>query len=342
MKIIATVLSVAFLATLPRPATAADNGLQVTRTYQLGGAGGWDYMTFDAASRRLYVTRGDHLMVMDGDSGKLVADIAGMSRSHGVALVPAMQTGYVSNGQSDSVAVIDLTTLKVKSQIPVGKGPDAIIFDPSTKHVFVFDGHSNEVSVIDPAAGKVIATIAAPGRPEFAASDGKGHVFFNLEDKNKLTQLDAKAAKVLNTWSLGTCDSPSGLAIDAAHERLFSVCANKQMVVLDGKDGHIVTTVPIGDGPDAAAFDAATATVYSSNSDGTLTVIHEDDADHYSVVANVATPKRARTLAVDPQTHNVYLATAKFGTPPPATAAEPKPRAPMEPDSFAIVVVGKH
>jgi YVTN family beta-propeller protein len=321
---------------------AAPSDVQVLERHTLGGEGGWDFLTFDEVARRVFVTRGEHVMVVDADKGTLLGDIRPVKHAHGVALVPALKRGYVSNGHGDSVTVFDLDTLKIVGEIPVtGKDPDAILFDPASRHVFVFNGHSNSVTVVDPATSKVVATMNAPGRPEFAVSDGAGHIYFNLEDKSRIVMADAMKAKVVHDWPLGNCQAPTGLAIDVAHARLFSACANNQMVVLDAHDGHLVTTVTIGKGPDATAYDVDTATIYSSNGDGTLTVVHQDDADHYRVVANVATPPRSKTLALDPKTHRVYLGAAEFGATPAATVAEPEPKPLMKADSFALIVVGK-
>jgi YVTN family beta-propeller protein len=310
--------------------------------HPLAGAGGWDLLVVDSSSRRVFITRGDHLMIADIDSGKVVGDVAGLKRAHGVALAPAQKRGYVSSGGDNRVVAFDLETLKIVADIAVtGTSPDALLFDEASKHVFVFNGHSNNASVIDPATNKVVATVALPGKPELAVSDGHGRVFVNLEDKNQIAEIDAKAGKVITTWSLGTCEEPTGLAIDVAHKRLFSVCANKQMVVVDAADGHVVATVPIGDGPDGAAFDPQTAMAFSSNSDGTLTVVHEDDPAHFSVIANVATPPRSRAIALDGKTHHAILPIAEFGPAPAPTAAEPHPRPPMKPDTFGVVVIGQ-
>lgn len=341
MKVISLGFGIALAAGCICAAGAATTAPKIVKRYELGGEGGWDFLTLDAAARRLFVTRDEHVMVIDIDNGKLLGDIGGVNNAHGVALAPEFKRGFVSNGHSDSVTVFDLGTLKKIGEISVGgKDPDAIIFDPFTKHIFAFNGHSNNVSVIDPATDKEIATMPSPGRPESAVSDGKGHIFFNIEDKAEIAYADAKAAKVIHSWSLGTCEGPTGLAIDVAHLRLFSVCANKQMVVLDAADGHVVASMPIGDGPDMAAFDPVTATAYSANVDGTLTVIHQDDADHYSVVANIATPKRSRALALDEKSHNVYLPAATFGAAAAPTAAQPHPKGPMIAGSFGIIVVG--
>ena len=302
----------------------------VQQRHLLGGSGGWDYLSIDPAAHHLFITRNDRVMVVDTGSGKLLTEIPGMSHAHGVALALTQHRGYVSNGQGNSVSVIDLESLKTLGNIPVsGQNPDAIVFDAATGHVLTMNGHSNSVSVIDPAAGKEVATIALPGRPEFAVVDGHGHVFVNLEDKGELVRLDTKTDKVENVWSLAPCDSPSGLTYDAASARLFSVCDNNLMIVTDAGNGRQVAKVAIGKGPDAAAFEAQTQLVYSSNHDGTLTIVHEDDADHYTVLANVATQQGARTLALDPTTHLTYL-----------VAADATPKgAPV--NGFTLLVVGK-
>lgn len=320
---------------------AATANWSVIHRFALGGEGGWDYMTFDPSNGRLFITRGDHVMVM-GIDGKLLGDIPGMHRAHGIALVPALNRGFVSNGQSGTVTEFDTQTFKPLREISVSaENPDAILYDDATQRVVTFNGGSKTASAINPVTGKVVVTSTLPGRPEFAATDGEGHLFVNIEDVGKLAKLAANDLKVEQTWALAGCDSPSGLALDKTHHRLFSVCANRQMVILDSRDGHFVATVPIGDGPDAAAYDPDIATVFSSNSDGTLTVIHQDDADHYRVVANAATPSRSRTLALDPTGHQIYLASAEFGETPAKTDAQPHPRPAMRPDSFAIVVVAR-
>jgi len=321
-------------------ATDADAWKELSR-HTVGGVGGWDLLEVDAASRHLFITRGEHLMVLDLDSGKSVGDITGLHRAHGVALVPSLHRGYVSSGGDDRVVAFDLRTLKPLVDIATGKNPDAMVYDAVSRRVFALNGRSNDATVIDPATDKAVGTVALPGKPELAVSDGHGHVFVNLEDKNQVAAIDTKTNSVTQTWSLGSCEEPSGLAMDVAHARLFSVCSNKQMAVLDAKDGKIVATVPIGDGPDGATFDPASGNAFSSNSDGTLTVVHEDDPSHFRVLATVVTPARARTITLDEKTHRVVLPFAEFGTAPAPTAEQPRPRPPMKPDSFGYVVVGK-
>jgi YVTN family beta-propeller protein len=307
----------------------------------LGGEGGWDLLAFDPAQHRLFIPRDTHVMVVDTHSFAVVGDIPGIKHAHAVALVPGLQRGYVSNGHGDSVTVFDLGSLKTVAEIPVGKDPDVMLFDETSGRVFAFNGHSNDVSVIDPHSDKVVATMPAPGRPEFAVSDGSGHLYFNLEDSNRIARADAKQSKVDSSWPLEGCEGPTGLAIDVAHARLFSVCANKRLIVVDAHSGKNIATLPIGDKPDAIAYDPGTATLFVSNNDGTLTVAHQDDADHYRVVANVVTPPRSRTLALDATEHKVYLAAAEFGQAPAPTADEPHPKPAMKAGSFGLVVIGK-
>jgi DNA-binding beta-propeller fold protein YncE len=312
----------------------------VAERFAPGGDTGWDYLSYDAASNRLFISRADHVQVMDGATGKAVGEIPGTDGVHGVALVPQLNKGFTSNGKADSVTVFDLDSLKVRQQIALnGKKPDAIIYDPASRHVLAFDGHSNSLDTIDPATESLLAPLALPGRPEFAAADGQGRVYVNLEDKGKVTVIDSLAGKVLATWPLGTCEEPSGLALDPAHHRLFSVCQNRKMVVLDTASGKRVAQVPIGDGPDAAAFDPATGLIYSSNGDGTLTIAREESRRRFRVVANVATQKGARTLALDSAGRRIFLATADFTPPPPATPEQPHPHPGIVPGSFRILVV---
>jgi len=312
--LLATLSALPALSLAAPAATQATPSYTVQQRYALGGEGGWDYLSLDPSTHRLYIARNDRVMVVDASTGKPVGEIAGMQHAHGVALATAQRRGYVSNGKGDNVSVIDLDALKVLGQIPVsGKNPDAIVFDENSGHVLTMNGRSNNISVIDPAAGKELSTIALPGKPEFAVSDGKGNLYVNLEDTSQLAHVDLKTGKVAHTWTLAPCDSPSGLAFDAANQRLFSVCDNQLMVVTDARDGHQVAKLAVGKGPDAAAFDPQAKLVFSSNGEGTLTVVRQADADHYTVAANVPTQKGARTMALDEQQHRVYLVAANAG-----------------------------
>ena len=293
-------------------AAAPVGGHAVVAHHALGGSGGWDYLTFDVAGDRLFIARDNRVMVVAAGSGKLLGEIPGMQHAHGVALLPGRQRAYVSNGRGNDVSVVDLRTLKVIDRIPVnGKNPDAIIFDSASGDVLAMNGDSNSISVLDPQSNKELGTIALTGNPEFAASDGRGNVYVNLEDKGELAHVDIRTRKVLDTWPLAPCEGPTGLALDAAHARLFSVCANGWMIVTDAHDGHQVARLPIGKHPDAVAWDAQRHDVLSSSGEGVLNVIHQDDADHYSVQQSVPTLKSARTLALDPASHRVFLVGAE-------------------------------
>lgn len=331
-------LALALVAPSAVRAGPAAESPRVLSSMNLGGDGGWDYLSFDAPRQHLFVSRGDRVLVIDVQHARQVGTIADTQGVHGIAIAPELKRGYTSNGKTASVTVFDLDTLKTVAVITgTGEKPDAIVYDPASHHVLAFNGKSNSASVIDTTTSKVIASIRLPGKPEFAVADGAGHVYVNIEDKSELTQIDSRTNTVLNTWPLAPCDSPSGLAIDRANHRLFSVCDNQKMTVLDGVDGHLVATVPIGDGPDAVVFDAATAMVYSSNGEsGTITAIHEDGADHYVVKNTITTQVSARTLALDPQSHRLYLSAAKFGDTKQANG-----RPSVVPGSFSVLVVGK-
>lgn len=313
MKNTAWILIVAGL--LSAPAWSAEPGTSTYKLMQqhaLGGAGGWDYVTLDASAHRLFIARDDRVMVVDADSGKLAQEIPGMKHVHGVALVPDLHRAYASNGHGNDISVIDLNTLKVLGHIPVsGKDPDAIIYEPATQHVLAMNGDSNNISIIDPAKGKELATIALDGNPEFATSDGQGNVYVNIEDKGELAHIDIKSGKVLHTWSLAPCEGPTGLALDSANKRLFSVCANGWMIVTDASDGRQVAKIAIGKDPDAAAYDAQSHNVFSSSREGVLNVIHQDSADQYTKLADVPTMKSARTMALDAAANKIYLVGAK-------------------------------
>ena len=317
------------------------SGYHVIKQFKLGGEGGWDYLTFDAKDGRLFISRSTHVMVVDAEKGSVVGDIPDTQGVHGIALVEDLNKGYTSNGRSSTVTVFDLKTLKVLKQIPVGKNPDAIIYDPASKRVFTMNGASNDTTAIDAKTDTVAGTIPLEGRPEFAVSDERGHVFVNLEDKSTVVEFDPSKLSVLARWPIAPGEEPSGLAIDRKHSRLFSTGANKTLVILDASTGKVVTTLPIGSGVDAAGFDPETGLAFSSNGDGTLTVIHEDSPDKFTVVENVTTQRGARTLALDTKTHRVYLVTAEFGPPPAPTPDRPHPRPSIVPGSFTLLVVGR-
>jgi YVTN family beta-propeller protein len=324
-------------------AAAEAASLQVLQRWKVGGEGGWDYLIADPDKPRLFISRGTHVDVMSTESGKLLGSVPDTQGVHGIALAKGLNRGYSSNGRANSVTAFELDSLKViqEAKIP-GVNPDAILYEPTGRHVFTFNGVSKDVTVLDGASLAVIATIPVPDKPEFAVDDGHGQIFVNIEsDPGQIAVIDSKKLTVKNIWPLPGCNGPSGLAIDTGHHRLFSVCDGKLMAVTDALSGKQVALVPIGEHPDAAAFDAKRGIVYSSNGEGTLSVIHQDSADHYSVIDTVATQRGARTMALDGATGKVYLVTADFGPAPAATATQPRPRPAPIPDSFVVLQVGK-
>src|SRR5229473_2662372 len=279
------------------------------------------------------------LLCVGLDSEKPVAKITGMKRIHGIAVANDFNRGYISDGGDDVVVIFDLKSDAVLQKVPAGKNPDGILYDPYSKRVFAFNGRSNDATAIDAASGKVAGTVALDGKPEFPVSDRKGNIYVNIEDKSEIVQLYPQALKTKNTWSLSPCQEPSGLAIDEEARRLFSVCSNKKMAIVNADSGQVVATVPIGDGPDAAAYDPGSKLAFSSNGEGTLTVVRQDGPDKYTVLANVPTERSARTMALDTKTHKIYLSAAQLGPAPEATADNPHPRPKIIPDSFHVLVL---
>jgi DNA-binding beta-propeller fold protein YncE len=313
----------------------------VAKTYKVGGDGGWDYLTADGSARRVYISRGTHVIVLDADSGKTVGDIPDTQGVHGIALASDLGRGFTSNGREGTVTIFDIQTLKpIGEKVKVGDNPDAILYDPATKRVFTFNGRSQDSTAIDAASGKVLGTIKLDGKPEFAASDAKGTIFVNIEDKSELTAIDPNKLEVKAKWSLAPCTDPSGLAIDRKHRRLFAGC-DKMMAVVDADSGKVLATPAIGEGVDATAYDEETGLAFASCGEGVLTVVKQESPDKYSVAENVQTERGARTMALDTKTHNVYTVTAKFGPRPAPTADNPRPRPPILPDSFVVLVVSK-
>jgi DNA-binding beta-propeller fold protein YncE len=320
---------------------AAAPGYHLLKTYKIGGVGGWDYLTLDSSRRRLYISRATHVIVIDADSGKTVGDIADTPGVHGIALVPELGRGFISNGREGTVSIFDMSTLKTLNKVKVGDNPDAILYEPVTKRVFTFNGRSQDATALDAAKGDVLGTIKLGGKPEFAVTDEQGTVFVNIEDKSELAALDPEKLTVKSRWPLAPCQEPSGLAIDRKNRRLFAGCDNKMMAIIDADRGKVLTTLPIGDGVDANAFDPDTNLAFASCGEGMLSVIREESPDKFSVAENVKTQRGARTMALDPKTHQVYLVTAEFGPPPAATPEQPRPRPSILPDTFVVLVMGK-
>jgi YVTN family beta-propeller protein len=314
---------------------------KVIDRWKIGGDGGWDYLLADPPAHRLYLTRGARVDVLDTQTGKLVGSIANLHGTHGIALDTAGKFGYISDGGGNAVVVFDRATLATVATIQAGTNPDAIVFESATQTVWAFNGRSHNATVIDVATRKVTATIPLPGKPEFAAVDGKGLVYANIEDRNEIVRLDAHLAQLNAEWPLASCESPTGLAFDVAGARLFSVCDEKKMAVTDAKTGKSLATATIGDGPDAAGWDAAHKLAFSSNGgSGTLTVI-DAGTPGFPVLEELPTQRGARTMAYDSVADRIYLVTAEFGPRPEPTSDNPRPRPAILPGSFVVLVVGR-
>ena len=329
------------IAQTPLPKSQTLSGYHLLRKIEIGGEGGWDYIFADAGEHRLYISHAAKVVVVDTESGSKIGEIPNTNGVHGIAVADKLGRGFTSNGRDNSVTIFDLKTLKTLDTVKVGKNPDAIIYDAATKRVFAFNGGSSDATVIDAASGKIAGTIALGGKPEFAASDEKGMVFVNIEDKSEVAAIDSRGLTVKARWSIAPGEEPSGMAIDRKTHRLFVVCSNEKMIVLNSDNGKVVADLAIGEGTDAAAFDPKTKLAFSSNGAGSLTVIREDSADKFSVVENIQTERGARTMALDTKTDRIYLPTAQFGKTPAPTVERPRPRPAIVPNSFVILVFGK-
>lgn len=307
---------------------------KVLKKFDLGGESGWDYLTIDPAARHLYIARGTHVMVMDLDSGKVVGDIPKTPGVHGVALAPKRNQGFTSNGGDSTVSIFDMKTLKEVARVKVGTGPDFILYDSATDRVFTFNAGSKDATAVSAETGAVVGTVALGGRPEAGVSDEQGTVYVNILGKNEIVAFDAKQLTVTHRWPVTPGETPTGLGFDPANKRLFCSCRNDKMIVLDAAGGKVLAELPIGKGTDACIFERGTGLAFSSNRDGTLTVVGEQDGK-YRVLANVPTQLGAKTMALDPTTHKIYLATAQFKEPAAGKKAEPLP------NTFTILVVGK-
>jgi YVTN family beta-propeller protein len=330
----------ACLVTLFTAATspaAAPEGYHLLKTVPSPGDGGWDYVSVDSAARRVYVSHASRVEVLDADSGAVVGQIADTSGVHGIAVAADVGRGFTSNGRTNNVTVFDLKSLKPLGTVPTGKNPDSIIYDPATQRVFAFNGRDGSATVIDAATSKVAGTIPLGGQPEFAAADGAGHVFVNLEDKNEVLKLDAKEMKVLDRWKIAPATAPCSMAIDAAHHRLFVGCRSKSLLVLNTEDGKVVATLPIGDRVDAGAFDPETKLIFCSCGDGTVTVVRQETPDQYAVVETIKTRPQSKTMGLDPKTHKLFLPGAEYQP----AAAGGRARPTMVPGSFVVLVFGR-
>jgi DNA-binding beta-propeller fold protein YncE len=332
--------TLAFVLTVSGAAVAQGQGsYAITHTYTLGGTGGWDYLVPDSAAHRVYIGRSDRVMVVDATTGKLVGEVTGIHGAHGTAVAPKTGHGFATSGDDSAVVMFDLATLKPLGRIHAAEDADAIIYDPASNRVFTFNGDAHSSTVIDPVAGKLIANVDLSGKPEYGASAGDGKVYANLTDNGEVVEIDAKTLKVTKRWSTAPCKNPVAMAIDVPHSRLFSGCRSGVMAVSDYRAGKVVATIPIGAGVDGAGFDPSTGNAFASNADGTLTVIHQDAPDTYHVVETVKTMQASRNMGLDPTTHAIYLAGAKFEPAPATTAGTQRQRPQMVPGSFVVMVV---
>jgi len=328
----------AVIALAVTPSVAAAQ-YQITRTFTLGGDGSWDYVVPDPPHHRLFIGRQNRLMVVDENDGKLIGEVMGIHGAHGAAIVDKTRHGFATSSDDSSIVMFDLTTFKVLGRTHAAEDADAIIYDAPSDRVFSFNGDAHSATVVEPATGKLVTNIPLGGKPESGVSVGDGKVYVNITDNSEVVEIDAKAMTVTRRWSTLPCKQPVSMAIDRAHSRLFSGCRSGVMAVSDIKAGKVVATAPIGSGNDGAAFDPATGEAFFSNVDGTLTIVHQDDADKYHVVQNVMTARGGRNMGLDPETHRVFVVVAKYGPTPDSSAANPRRRPPIIPGSFSILVV---
>jgi len=312
---------------------------QVTHTYPLGGTGSWDYLVPDPAHHRVFVGRQDRVMVIDETNGKLLGEVTGIHGAHGTAVAEKTGHGFATSGNDSSVVMFDLSTFKVLGKAHAAEDADAVIYDPSSNRVFTFNGDAHSSTVVDPVKGTVVTNIDLGGKPEYGVSAGDGKVYANLTDNGEVVEIDAKNLKVTRRWPTAPCKNPVAMAIDVAHQRLFSGCRSGVMAVSDYRAGKLVTTVPIGPGVDGAGFDPGTGDAFASNADGTLTVIHQDTPDTYHVSQTLKTMPGSRNMGLDPMTHAIYLAGAQFEAPAVGQPATPRQRPKMVANSFVILVV---
>src|SRR5262245_346546 len=307
----------------------------ITHTYNVGGDGSWDYIVPDPPNHRLFIGRQNRVMVVDQNTGSVVGEVTGVNGAHGTAIAGPTGHGFATAGQDGAVIMFDLKSFKTLGKIPAAEDADAIIYDDASKRVFTFNGDAHSSTVIDPAAGSRITDISLGGKPEYGASAGDGKVYANLTDTSEVVEIDAKAATVSRRWSTAPCKQPVAMAIDTAHHRLFSGCRSGLLAVSDYQAGKVVATSPIGTGVDGAGYDAASSDAFASNADGTLTVIHQDSPDHYTVTQTLQTATGSRNMGLDPTNHRIYIAAGKFGP----VHANGRGRAPLLPGTFSLLVV---
>ena len=318
----------------------------LTNTYKFGAAPGgreyFDYITFDSGSRRLYLSHGTEILVVNADTGKEEGKISGLQLSHGVAVVPELGRGFISDGAQGKAIIFDLKSLKVIGEANAAPDADCILYDPASKHVFTFSGDSHSVTAIDPATGKNVGTIDLGGGPEFAVADRQGMIYNNLEDKSEVLAIDSSTLKIKSRWSIAPAGAPAPIAIDREHRRLFVAGREPAMlVVMNADSGKVVQSFPISNGADADAYDPKTGLIFVSTREGWVHIFHQDSADHYTEAGKVKTEFGAKTMAYDPQTHRIFVDTATFGKAPEATKEHPHPRPAAIPGTFHLLVYSR-
>jgi YVTN family beta-propeller protein len=322
-----------------------EGGYHLLNKYDLGAAPGgkeyWDYITFDAATRHLYISHNTEVKIVDSDSGSVVGSIPDLKRVHGIALVSELGRGFISDGGADEAVVFDLKTLKVTNHIKTGGNPDCIIYDPASKHVFTMNGKTNDSSVIDPSSLAVIATIPMGGRPEYAVADGKGMIYDNIEDKNEVVALDSRANAVKARWPIAPAAEATAIDMDVQHRRLFIGGRNKVLAIMDADNGKVIQTFPIGSGVDTNTYEPETGLLFTAVREGVLHIFHEDSPDKFSVVETVKTEFGARNMALDPKTHKLFIDTADFGPAPAPTTEQQNPQPTPVSGTFRLLVYGR-
>lgn len=324
----------------------ATNEYHQVNKYSFGAVGGsreyFDYITVDSAARRVYISHGTEIKVLDADSGALVGSITGLKEDHGVALASEFGRGFISDGEQGKVIIFDLKTLKVTGEAKADKDADCVIYDPFSKHVFVMDGDPHNATVIDAKSGSAVGTIELGGAPEFAVPDGKGTIYINLADKNEVVAVDSSSLKIKSRWPVAPAGGPTGLAMDVEHHRLFSVGRDPQMlVVLDSNSGKVLQSFKISGGADAAVYEPGTGLIFASTRDGLVHVFHEDSPDKFSEAGSIKTEYGAKTMGLDTRTHKIFLSTADFGPAPAPTADKPHPRRSAIRGTFHVLVYGQ-
>ncbi len=338
---LANLLAFGFSVSLSIPVCRADKPYQLLKEIPIGGEGGWDYLSIDQNARRLYVSHATKVVVIDLVQESIVGEITDTPGVHGIAIAPDIQRGFVSNGKEAKASIVDLASLKTLSKVDTGENPDAILYEPARQEVYTFNGRGHTATVFEAKTGKVVATIPLSGKPEFAAADSNaGRVYCNIEDKNQVAVIDAKAHQVVASWPIAPGEEATGMAIDLANHRLFIGCHNRMMLMMDSGTGKVVATVPIGQGVDANAFDPTTKLAFSSNGDGTVAIAHEESPDKLALVQLLKTERGARTMSLDPATHRIYLASAKFEQPVEQVPGTPLQRPKIIPGTLKILVFG--